>query len=346
VSGTGRVIVVGAGVTGLLTAIECALAGHRVTVLDRGAIPNPRSSSFDQHRALRLLAPGDRAGTARMITARRRWLELEARLAARFFRRVGIVTSWPRAELPAVTEFAAAVRVPVEAVEPEKLPHLNLPAGSAGLLEADAGVLLAERVLRAAARWLAERPEVTLRPWSQVRSVDVDAGRVCLDGAVLDADAVLLATGPWTPELVELPAVLHRQTMVYLRPPLDRLRWWEHAPGAGRLGADGRAWLLPPGDGALLKLSTDAVCREVSTVDGGEAGTSWVDRVLGAGIVPGIERYTTVAIRHCHYLSGGEDGLITRLGRATWSRTACGGSGFGSAPLAASELVAAMEDAA
>ncbi|WP_322779694.1 FAD-dependent oxidoreductase, partial [Frankia sp. Cas4] len=43
-----HVLIVGAGVTGLLTAIRCALAGHRVTVLDRGAVPNPMSSSFDQ----------------------------------------------------------------------------------------------------------------------------------------------------------------------------------------------------------------------------------------------------------------------------------------------------------
>jgi glycine/D-amino acid oxidase-like deaminating enzyme len=62
---TARVVIVGAGVTGLLSAVECALAGHRVTVLDRGAIPNPESSSFDQHRAIRTLVPGDPEATRR-----------------------------------------------------------------------------------------------------------------------------------------------------------------------------------------------------------------------------------------------------------------------------------------
>jgi glycine/D-amino acid oxidase-like deaminating enzyme len=38
------IVVVGAGVTGIVTAIECARAGHRVTLLDRGPIPNPAAT--------------------------------------------------------------------------------------------------------------------------------------------------------------------------------------------------------------------------------------------------------------------------------------------------------------
>ena len=53
------VVIIGAGVTGMVTAIECALAGHRVTLLDRGPIPNPAATSADQHRALRVQRPGD-----------------------------------------------------------------------------------------------------------------------------------------------------------------------------------------------------------------------------------------------------------------------------------------------
>ena len=68
-----RVVVVGAGVTGLLTAIRCVLAGHRVVLLERGPIPHPGSTSFDQHRALRALVVGDPAGTRRAVRLHRRW---------------------------------------------------------------------------------------------------------------------------------------------------------------------------------------------------------------------------------------------------------------------------------
>jgi glycine/D-amino acid oxidase-like deaminating enzyme len=343
------VLIVGAGVTGLLTAVECALAGHRVTVLDRGAVPNPESSSFDQHRAIRTLAFGDPAATGRMVTAHRRWSELEALLDTRFYRRVGVVTAWPRDRVPAVASFAATTGVPVETVEPEKLPHLRFPAGTVGLLETDGGVLLARRVLRAVARWLAGRPAVTVRPGRAVTGLDVHSGRTRLAGGeTLRADLVLIAAGPWTADLVELPVVLHRQTMVYLRPPRNLVRWWENAPAVGGLGDDGRAWLLPPGAGTLLKLSTDAAAREVSSVDCAEPVAPWAGRVLGAGMLSDLDGYDVVAVRHCHYLTGAPAGAapLARVGPAVWSRTACGGSGFSSAPLVAGDFVAAMEDAA
>jgi len=230
----GQVVIVGGGVTGLLTAVDCALAGHRVTLLDRGPIPNPESTSYDQHRAFRAFTPGDPIATWRMVAAHRRWVELETLLGAEFYRRVGVVSAMPRARASVVTSLAAATGIAVEPVEPEKLPHLGLPADSVGVLEVDAGVLLADRVLLAATRWLDGHPAVTLRPGVTVTGVDVDTGRVCLaDGEALGADLVLVAAGPWAGALVDLPVVLHRQTMVYLRPPDALARWWENAPATG-----------------------------------------------------------------------------------------------------------------
>lgn len=97
-----RVIVVGAGVTGLLTAVECARSGHRVTLLERGPVPNPKSSSSDHHRVIRTLSADDADATGRMISAHRRWLALETLLGAGFYRRVGVVTAVPRERLARV----------------------------------------------------------------------------------------------------------------------------------------------------------------------------------------------------------------------------------------------------
>ncbi|QMU74067.1 FAD-binding oxidoreductase [Streptacidiphilus sp. P02-A3a] len=343
-------VIVGAGITGLLTAVECALAGHRVTVLDRGPIPNPESSSYDQHRAIRTLVPGDPDATRRLVGAHRRWRELEPVLGARFYRRVGVVTAWPRERLAAVTASAADAGVAVRPVEPAALPHLGFPTGSVGLREAQAGVLLAERVLRAAARWLAGHPAVTLRPYRAVASVAADSGRVKLaDGDVLGGDLVLVAAGPWSRELVEHPVELHRQTMVYLRPPRRLARWWRTAPAAGGLGTDGRAWVLPPVDGTLLKISSDAVRREAADTDcADEDQAPWAERLAESAVLPELDSYTVVAVRACHYATDAATGgaHLARVGPAVWSRAACGGSGFAAAPLVAARIVDAARGAA
>lgn len=330
------VVIVGAGVTGLLTAVECALAGHRVTVLDRGSIPNPGSTSFDQHRALRVLRPGDADATRRLGAARRRWVELETVLDSRFFRRVGIVTAWPKDDLDSVTG------LPVEIVEPEKLPHVVFPTSSVGVLDTEAGVLLADRFLRAATHWLAEHPMVELQP--RRTATEVHNGQILLtDDTVLGGDLVLIAAGPWSRELAEAPVTLHRQTMIYLRPPENLRSWWENAPGVGRLGPDGRAWLLPPGDGTLLKISTDAACREVDSTDSVDSGP-WATRVLDEAILSDMDTYDVVAVRECHYATDTDTGgpLLTRVEPHVWSRPACGGNGFSTAPLVANQILEAM----
>lgn len=332
-------VVVGAGVTGLVTAIGCVLAGHRVTVLDRGPIPNPASTSADQHRALRVLRPGDLDGTLRMAEARRRWLALESLLRTRILRPVGVVTAGTPDELELALDTAGRAGLSATAVAPDVLPPVVF---TAGVFDPDAGVLLADRFLHAAAGWLAAHPAVTLRPGHPVAGVD-DHQVVLADGTTVGADVVLVAAGPWAAELTGPPVVLHRQTMVYLRPPRHLAGWWASAPGVGRIGADRRAWLLPPGDGTLLKISSDAVCREVATTEDPDL-EPWADRLLTEPILAGAEDYTVVAVRDCHYATDPVTGgpVLTRIRPSVWCRSACGGSGFSTAPLVAQEILDAV----
>ncbi|MFC4031269.1 FAD-dependent oxidoreductase [Streptomyces polygonati] len=347
---TARVVVVGAGVTGLLAAVECALAGHRVTVFDRGPIPNPRSTSYDQHRAIRTLVVGDPAATGRLLAAHRRWLELEAVLGAAFYRRVGVVTAWPAERLPEVAAEAAAAGVTVRRVEPPRLPQLGFPAGTAGVWEEAAGVLLADRVLAAAARWLAAHPAVELRPGTAVSAVDAGTGRVALaGGGTAGADLVLVGAGPWTRDLVPHPVVLNRQTMLYLRPPEESASWWRDVPAVGGLGLDGQGWMVPPGDGTLLKISSNAVCRTVDSADADDEDQApWAEQLAGAGVLHGIDRYTVAAVKACHYATDTRTGgaHLARVSRAVWSRAACGGNGFAAAPLVGQRIAEAAREAA
>jgi len=257
-----------------------------------------------------------------------------------------VVTAWPTGDIAAVAAIAAEAGLPVELVEPDQFPHIRFPTGSSGVLELNAGVLLADRILQAAARWLDGNPAAELQPWREVSAVDVDSGRVVLtDGTIESGDLVLIAAGPWSRTLVDLPVVLYRQTMIYLRPPEDLAWWWATAPSAGRIGADGRAWLLPPGNGTLLKISTDAVCRQVVAVDGDVGDEArWADRIMTAEILPDVDRYTTVAVKRCHYAVDADTGSahLVRVGPSVWARAASGADGFRTAPLVADQIADAL----
>jgi glycine/D-amino acid oxidase-like deaminating enzyme len=343
-----RVVVVGAGVTGLLTAVRCVLAGYRVVLLERGEIPHPGSTSFDQHRALRALVVGDPAGTSRAARLHRRWRELDSLLrdhlsGARLYRRVGVLTALPRDEVASALATAEATGLAIRTADPADYPGIGFPAGAAAVLEPHAGVLLADRVLRGAARWLRRHPLAELRPGREV--VDVRAGgRVLLaDGTTESGDVVLVTAGPWSAALVELPVTLHRQTMVYLRPPPELVHGWAVTPVAGGIGADGRSWLLPSVAGTSLKISTDAARRAVTTLSDPDDDAVWTARVLSADIVSEVDRYGVERVRHCHYTTsaGGDTGFV-RVGPSVWARPASGGDGFRTAPEAVDEVTHLM----
>jgi glycine/D-amino acid oxidase-like deaminating enzyme len=347
--GSLRVVVVGGGITGLLTAIQCVLAGHRVVLLERGPVPHPGSTSFDQHRALRALVVGDPAATRRAAELHHRWRELDMLLCdhlpgANLYRRVGVLQALPPGLVPSAVATAGAAGVPIRIVHPSGYPLIGFPRGSGAVFEPHAGTLLADRVLHAAARWLRHHPDAELRPGREAVAVDPDQAKVHLaDGTTVTGEAVLVAAGPWTAALIGGPVVLHRQTMVYLRPPAALAHAWAATPTAGGLGTDGRAWLLPSVAGTLLKVSTDAVRREVSTLSDPDDNANWAARVLAAGIVSDVDGYDVVRVKHCHYATseGGETGFV-RVGPAAWARPASGPDGFRTAPLAADAVVAEL----
>jgi glycine/D-amino acid oxidase-like deaminating enzyme len=355
VNASEQIVVVGGGVLGLLTAVACAAAGSAVTVLERGPLPNPEASSHDQQRIVRALHHDDPEATRRGVLARRAWGELETLLGERLYHPTGVLSVLRPAQVPFARTALADAGGRGELLDPaepaRRWPHLRFPAGAAGLLEPEAGVVLAERALAALTNWLRAQPRVTLRPHHEVTAVDPAAGTVSLaDGATLRGRIVLTA-GAWSRPL--LPAAvagelrLRRQTMLYCDVPAERRAAWASTPVVLSLDPEAGTWLVPPVAGTQLKLSASTACRAVPELADHAAPARWRAHLseLFAGQIAGFGPDWVAAARDCYYLedaaSGGAREVALGQGPATvWSHAACGGGAFKFAPLIARSLAA------
>ncbi|WP_037306236.1 NAD(P)/FAD-dependent oxidoreductase [Amycolatopsis orientalis] len=353
-----RVVLAGGGVIALLTAVECVSAGHEVIVADQADIPFSGATSFDRHRVLRALHPGDLATTSAAVSAHHAWIELERLLRTTFYEQVGALTAIGADKTAAARELLTAAGSKAEVFDADELaaafPHAGFHPGTGAVFESHAGVLLADRVLEACAGRLRWHAHAELHPHRKVIGVDADRAEVRLaDGEILRGDAVLLAAGPWSRDLLapELSRelVLHRQTMLYCDVPPADAAAWAATPAITSLGTPGGAWLVPPVAGTPLKLSAASACRVVDEIGGGAAPSWWREHLIDtfAALIPGFRRDWLVDTRDCHYLARRSTlgPMLAVLGDRVLSYAACGGSSFKFAPLIARSLAARLTGA-
>jgi len=200
-----RLVVVGGGIVGLMSAHYAALAGFQTTVLERrsfGAAASGRNGGG-------LLALGHALGELHFNRlATELWRDLAAQgLAARFEGCGQVVVAMDDAEAAALAAAAtvyAQAGLRVELLTPAELRrHLPgvSPRAEAGLhcpSDAQAYPLDAARALVTGLR----AGGAELRPHSEVTGFAVTGGRVTAvrtQGGDVPADVVVVAAGPWTP---------------------------------------------------------------------------------------------------------------------------------------------------
>jgi sarcosine oxidase len=348
--GAAHVIVVGAGVIGLLTALRCARAGAWVTVLEQAGIPNPAGGSYDRHRVLRALHLTDAPATRAAVAAHRDWVDLERLLGGGLYHQAGALTvvdpSEGRAGLTLLAEAGALACY----LEPDELAarfgHIRFPAHQAAILEENAGILLADKIVAALAGWLREQASVELRGHCQVVGVDALAPAVTLaDGTTVRGDGIVISAGAWSRTLLPGAAglVLYRQSMLYCQPPPPWSQPWSATPACPALGTCDGAWLVPPVAGTPLKVSAAGACRVVAGLADHRTSRRWRDYLAERcqHLLAGFDESWVMGARDCYYLAWQHDGgsLLAQLGNGlVWIYGACGGSSFKYAPVIARSL--------
>ncbi|APU41326.1 NAD(P)/FAD-dependent oxidoreductase [Streptomyces sp. TN58] len=346
-----RVTVVGGGVVALLTAVECVLDGHLVTVVGRGSVPDAGAASPGRHRVLRALHPADPSATRAALRAHHRWVELEELLMTRFYERAGALTVLPPAAAAAgaaLVESAGGTARELTAADlSHRYPHLRLDGGLGAVLEEEAGVLLAGRVLAACAGWLKWQRGVRLVEHRAVTAVDGASGTVRLaDGRAVHGDAVLVAVDPRSrellPEGVAERLTLYRQSLLHCRVPPHQARAWAATPAVAFPGTPGGARLVPPVAGTGLKLSSAAARRAVDEITDHTTDPYWqrsLEREFG-DLLPGFgPAWVTAAEDSYHAAFAPAGGTApAALGGAGYAYAADGGTSFAFAPLVARSL--------
>lgn len=350
------VIVVGAGIMGLCTAWALARRGHKVTVLDQHTIPNPVSSSYDEHRIIRH-AYGALHGYAQLMPQafaawRAMWSDLGhdqlESLPATYCLR--LESDWYKHVSADLTALGVPFRdVPFDEVA-ATLPMVRRDSLLRVVETQGAGMLFAARIVEDLVRFL---PSLGVEFAANVVIDAIDPERATASAGALrwSGDRLVVAAGAWLPRLVgDLPENPRPsvQTVVYLEPPADLAEAWQRAPLLlNRLPvACGGVYCIPPRRGTRLKLGDYEHTFEGDPAAPRVPRPEHIERVLEAGrlALAGFERYQVVEAKSCFYTVTRDTRFVLRpLGARTWLLSACSGHGFKLAALMGTGAADAVE---
>jgi sarcosine oxidase/sarcosine oxidase subunit beta len=348
-----HVLIVGGGVAGLMTAWCLGRRGVGVTLFEQGPLPNPRSSSFDEHRIIRH-AYGPMQGYARLMPATfALWERLWADLGARHYEETGTANfmrddhGWYEPSTRSLREMGIEFTDVPMADVPARFPMINMEGLTRVVTTGGAGMLFPAAILTAL---VAALPAFGVRLVANchVTAVDSDAGTVVADHERHTADAVVVCAGAWVDRLIPSlrgVAVPSRQAVIYLAPPSDLAAAWASAPVLMNRSTVGGSYCLPPRRGARLKVGDHTFSRRGDPDDDRVARAEDLERLLPA-LAKGyrdIERYSVLERRACYYTVTDDEGFIVRpVGDKVWVNSACSGHGFKLAPTMAEAVAQAL----
>jgi sarcosine oxidase len=263
------VVVIGAGVMGVWTALELRRAGREVVLLDAYGFGHPRATSADHSRILRA-SHGDDAFHARWSReAREAWIAFAGASGTPVFVEAGMLWFGRREDgFEAASERTLrGLGIPVEHLQPDEIearwPGVRADDLTFALYEPEGGLLRARAgIVAVAEAFEREGGERAIDGVLPPSGAGPRLGSVSTtSGAVIAAGAFVFACGPWLPAL--FPAVVGdrirvtKQNVHYFGPARGDTRW-----AVPRFPAwvdyDTSFYGLGAVDGGGVKVATDA----------------------------------------------------------------------------------------
>lgn len=197
-------IVVGAGIAGVSTALHLLRRGASVTLIDRWEPGHSRASSTDYNRVIRAIHGRDEFYTNWVREARLRWLELQAESGQKLYYECGALILATEGKCDWEDDTCATfdkLGVPYYVFRDDELrarfPQFKTDDISYAIYEPEAGMIMAHRAVRTLL-------DLYLKEGGKLKRGHVktdDQERLHLDGKPLEADLIVVATGPWMADM-------------------------------------------------------------------------------------------------------------------------------------------------
>lgn len=338
-----QVLLVGGGVFSASAAHALLDAGHRVRILAPGPLPHPRAASTDRSKCVRMDYGSDALLTELGAQAIVRWRRWNARFESPLFHEVGFQLLSRTALRPGTFEgdswdLQTAQGVPLERGIPPAAAELGWVDG---YLNPQAGWVNSGEVLRQLLIQARDRGAELI----EGTATRVEDGVVQTAEGSLGADAVVVAAGAWTPEILQPASTL-------LRPSGQCVVLFDHASGptgpvwAGDISQTG-FYGFPVGDDGVAKVGHHGIGVPGPTRDLLHVPDGTIERFRGflADLYPQLAQAPVADTRLCLYCDSTDgDFVIDRVPGHTKTWVAAGGSGHGFkfAPLIGDWVVRAL----
>lgn len=314
-----KVIVVGAGINGVATAIELKTRGHHVVLVDPGPLPHPLAASTDISKAVRRAYGADEDYTALADRSIKLWRKWNEEFGVKLYHEVGVMFVRRREMKPGDFEHESFKTLERRGHKIDRMNSAQLwnrfPAWNPelyrdGVLELEAGYAESGRAVatligRAKSLGIELRGSVS---FSRLDESDDRIGGIVLDdGQRIAADSVVMAVGAWTPYLLPFTKKFFRangQPVFHLKPREPELFAPEHFPVFGADITTTGYYGFPISRDGVVKIANHGPGREMSPDSGERVVTSEDERNLReflSSTFPALADAPIVYTRICMY---------------------------------------------
>lgn len=358
-----KIIVVGAGINGVMAAIELKERGHTVWLVDPGPLPQPLAASTDISKAVRAAYGPDEEYTELAERSIELWRQWNRKFGVELYHETGVLFLRRSKMQPGDFEYESR-RVfeerghRFEQIDLKKLrdrfPAFNAEMFQDNFFDPDAGYVESGRVVSALVK-RATALGVDLHVGVKFARLTDDEirvkGIVTDDGQVLSSDALVVATGAWTPYFLPFTQTFLRATghpVFHLKPSQPDLFQADRFPFFGADISTTGYYGFPLNQG-VVKIANHGAGREMSPDSPERLVTAEQEQSLReflASAIPSLADAPIVYSRVCMYCDThdgdfwiaadpGRPGLIVATGDS--------GHGFKFAPVLGELIADAVE---